>query len=224
MKKIVNLLSVSMALSLLLGTTNVEAASSIDKYKINSARICEAHKLTEAEKQEFIATVIAEDSDDGYVLEDVDIFYVPIMEQSVQSLQRDTDSIMAIGDSVYDVTALEECYFPDEPFYSNWYDGPSSSLSLTISGTAKAKFSSNVEVSAKVVKAGVGFDVEASITMSETFVISEIKADERLNVKGFANYKKYGYKVKNIWGEEKGSGYAYNPIGIYISQAKYNKK
>ena len=64
MRKIVKLLSISMALSLLLGSTHAEAASSINKYTVDDARFGEAYKLTEEEKQELFGTVIVEELED----------------------------------------------------------------------------------------------------------------------------------------------------------------
>ncbi len=44
-----------------------------------------------------------------------------------------------------------------------------------------------------------------------------------INIRVYGIYDKYTFTAKNIWGDVKGTGIAYKPMGLYVAQTTYVK-
>lgn len=178
----------------------------------------------EGEELEAIAETLGCDmvTEDGYVLQSISVLLV--VDDSETEAVADQPTPMALGDYVDGVTkAGSNIYFPDLPITSDWYDGPLTKLSLTFSETVSAKYSCSASVSADVISAGVAFDVTESVTKSTTWERPAVSSTQKINIRVYGIYDKYTFTAKNIWGDVKGTGIAYKPMGLYVAQTTYVK-
>ena len=178
----------------------------------------------EGEELEVVAEVLGCDmvTEDGYVLQSISIFLV--VDDSETEVVVDQQIPMAIGDYVDGVTkTASNIYFPDTPITCDWYDGALTMLSLTFSETVSAKYSCSASVSADVISAGVAFDVTESVTKSTTWERPAVSSTQKINIKVYGVYDKYTFTARNIWGNVKGQGTAYKPMGLYVAQTTYVK-
>lgn len=81
----------------------------------------------------------------------------------------------------------------------------------------------SASVSASTVDAGLSFSVTDSVTESTTLERPAISSSQKLNVKEFGVYDKYSFTLYGLLGNKKGTGYAYKPMGLYVTQAIYSK-
>lgn len=159
-------------------------------------------------------------TEDGYVLESISV----TIQTTETEISTDMFESRAIGDHIGDVQKVSsDVYFPDNPIASNWYDGPLTKLSKTYSRTVSATYNCSVEVSADVLNAGLSFDVTGSTTESTTWERPAITSSQKINVKEYGIYDRYAFTLYNIWGNQKGTGNAYKPMGLYVTQATYSK-
>lgn len=161
-------------------------------------------------------------TEDGYILESISISLST--SDSDMDMQEDMmPSPFALGDYVDNVFKWQSnIYFDDKPLTNDWYDGPLNKISQTFSVLVPALYNCS-DASAELISKGVGFDVEGSVLKSSTVERSAISNNQMLNIKVYGVYDRYAFLVYNIWGKEKGSGWADNPVGIYVMQATYSK-
>lgn len=127
-------------------------------------------------------------------------------------------------DDVKDVTKVSsDIYFPSSALASNWYDGPLSKVEKTYSQTFAGQYSCSASVSVSTINAGISFSISQEVTKSTTLERPAIASNQKVNIKEFAVYDQYSFNLYNIWGNLKGSGYIYKPMGLYITQATYAK-
>lgn len=161
-------------------------------------------------------------TEDGYVL--VSISVKLKTDEDDANLSSNTPYPSALGDHIGDVVkAASDMYFPDLPIASNWYDGPLIKLSKTYTRTVSALHEATVDVSDAVLNAGLSFDVTGSSTESTVWERPEITSSQKINVKEYGVYDQYTFNIYNIWGTQKGTGSAYKPMGLYVTQAIYSK-
>ena len=165
-------------------------------------------------------------TEDGYTLESITVSFekeedtAPVMNYT----DPDKQSILAIGDYIDNVSKVKsDVYFPNNPIASNWYDGPLSKVSKTYSRTVSATYSCTASVSADVLNAGLSFNVSDSTTESTTLERPAVSASKKINIKEFGVYDKYNFTLYSLFGNEKGTGSAYKPMGLYVTQAIYTK-
>lgn len=161
-------------------------------------------------------------TEDGYELVSISLSFC---ENSCESSSFENPLIPAtIGDYVGNINKKSmDVYFPDLPIASNWFDGPLSSLTKTYTRTVEVKYDCTVSIGDDVFKAGLGFGKSDSCTESTTWTRPAITASQKINIKEYGVYEHYTYTVYNLFGNEKGTGNAYNPIGLYVAQATYSK-
>lgn len=223
MRKAQKVLGVMMALIMVMGmSTSVCASEPIEG--AGDTPVLFAEGLYEGEELEVVAETLGCDmvTEDGYVLQSISVFLV--VDDNETEVFADQPTPMAIGDYVDGVTkAASNIYFQDSPITSDWYDGQLTKLTLTFSETVSAKYSCSASVSADVISAGVAFDVTESVTKSTTWERPAISSTQKINIKVYGIYDKYTFTARNIWGNVKGDGTAYKPMGLYVAQTTYVK-
>lgn len=223
MRKAREVLGVMMALIMILCMSpSVCASESMDED--GDVQVLFAEGFYEGEALEAVAETLGCDmvTEDGYVLQSISVFLA--VDDNETEIPANQPIPMAIGDYVDGVTKVgSNIYFPDAPITSDWYDGPLTKLTLTFSETVSAKYSCSASVSADVISAGVAFDVTESVTKSTTWERPAVSSTQRINIKVYGIYDKYAFTARNIWGNVKGDGVAYKPMGLYVAQTTYVK-
>ena len=111
--------------------------------------------------------------------------------------------------------------FQNSPIISDWIDGPAKYSQQFVEKVA-ASFSSELSVSADIIKAGVGFSVSDSRTFTRNYS-TKIPKNKKINIKVFGNYDKYKFSIyKND--NYVGQGYAYKPVGLKIERSIFKLK
>lgn len=128
-------------------------------------------------------------------------------------LNLNADEIKALG-SVYIKPTSETNACASSSFRETYYDPPEGEMVVTES--FEASFSTNVDVSAEIISAGVGFSVTRSYSVSDKQKI--IVPSGRVGlIKAYEYYRLVRFDVmeKGFFGDKKiGDGYALKPIGI----------
>lgn len=160
-------------------------------------------------------------TDDGYVLESISI---SLSKNNPVDISTNSVTPTAIGDHIGDVVkSSTDVYFPDDPIASNWFDGPLTKVTKTYTRSVAAAYSCTTSVSVEVLNAGLSFNITESVTESTTWERPAISSSQRIDVKEYGVYDQYSFVLYNIWGTQKGTGYAYKPVGLYVAQATYSK-
>ncbi len=117
------------------------------------------------------------------------------------------------------------CISPTIPLQatSNWYDGPLSKATKTYTQTVSAVYSCSASISIDVLNAGLSFNVSDNTTQATSLERPAVNSAQKINIKEFGVYDKYTFTLYNIWGNEKGTGSAYKPMGLYVAQTVYSK-
>ncbi|MCX8131621.1 MAG: hypothetical protein N3I35_16200 [Clostridia bacterium] len=179
---------------------------------------------------------------EGYKLVEVKIGVMNSEDEDLTSKQdppSSTDNPQAITQAVilppiysyYAKNAVEnpvECYFPNNPDYSDWYDGPAS-ISISEQRGFLAKYTATVGLTVSDIEAAVGFEVGINYNRTVTYSITA-SSTEKVNVKVFSNNKETKYEewkqcISRIpyTSEFVGTRYAYKPIGSIWKQYRYTK-
>lgn len=220
MKKLVSaLLMLVFAFSLSVCAFAANASSDDSEQYILSTGIYEGEALEACAEMLGYEMV----TDDGYSLQSISVSYEENNDQSVVT-EEPSAAPNALGDHIGDVKKVaSDRYFPDNPIASNWYDGPLTKLTKTYSRSVAGTYTCSASVSASTVNAGLSFSVTDSVSESTTLERPAISSSQKLNVKEFGVYDKYSFTLYGLLGDQKGTGYAYKPMGLYVTQAIYSK-
>lgn len=219
-KLIATMLTFVMSLSL---SFNV-SASEVNNHPQDSLTASQESKIITGEELSVYAEVLGFDmyTEDGYTLDSIVVSYERLEDTS--SNLDNSYAPYAIGDYVSNVSKVSsDVYFPNDPLASNWFDGPLSSITKTYEQEVTGTYNCTASVSADVVEAGVDFSVTESVTKTTEIVRPAVLSTQRLNIKEYGVYDKYSFTLYSIFSNEKGTGYAYKPMGLYIAQALYKK-
>ena len=184
---------------------------------------CISEGVYEGDDLQSIASVLGYDltTPDGYTLDRINVV---LEKEDETDFEDDHPTARAIGDYISNVRkAASDVYFPSSPIASNWYDGPLSQLSKTYTRNVSATYNCTTSISTSTIDAGLSFSVTDSVSESTTWVRPAITSKQKINIKEFGVYDKYSFTVYSILGNEKGTGNAYKPMGLYITQATYSK-
>ncbi len=120
-----------------------------------------------------------------------------------------------------------ECYFPNSPDYSDWYDGPAN-VDIAEERGFTSKYSTTTGLDTGKISSTVGFEVGVSYKRTVTYKFT-VASNERVNVKVHSNnletsYNEYRREISTPNSTENlGVRYAYNPIGAIWFQYRYTK-
>lgn len=134
------------------------------------------------------------------------------------------DGISSIFNSKWKINNIrkveDDFYFNDKVLSSDWFDGPSDIVE-EYKEMVEAKFNVSANINVNILSSELGFSVIKGSDKTKTFV-SNVKDNEKLNVKVFGNYQKYNYSVfKN--GKYVCDGCAYKPVGLVFKQYRFSK-
>lgn len=227
MKKVKCSILAAFAVAMIFGTGVLVHASESNANVVegNAPVACVLSEGTyEGEQLQAAAEMLGYDmvTEDGYVLESISVKLETNEDEPV--MPTDTPVPRALGDYIGDVVkAPSDMYFPDSPIASNWYDGPHTKLIKTYTRSVSALHDSTVEVSDAILNAGLTFNVAGSEIESTEWERPEVTSSQKINVKEYGVYEQYSFTIYNIWGKQKGTGRAFKPMGLYITQAIYSK-
>lgn len=162
------------------------------------------------------------ETDDGYILESIIVSYERTEDNEL--IQPNNFNPDAIGDYVGNVRkASSDVYFPNNPIASNWVDGPLTRIVKRYKQSFTGTFNCTASVKAKVVESGVGFSITEFVDKETEVERPAVASNQRLNIKEFGVFDEYSFTLYSIFGNVKGTGNAYKPMGLYIAQAIYGK-
>ncbi len=219
----------SLCLSALFIVTSISSVYASENSDINEILNYENTQRTVITDQDMIQDYIDNglvDEMKGYEIDEIIVDFIPIAEEINPNLtSRDsTKGERAIGDYISSSgLQTSNVYFPSLALSSDVYQGPTLSATYSFTEGVEAKYDSSLGVGAGDVKAAVGFSVTGSVSKTKSVILQGVNANQKLNVKVYGNYDKYYYNVYNsISGKFKGQGYAYKPMGLYITQTVYS--
>lgn len=131
-------------------------------------------------------------------------------------------SIFSSKWKVDNISKLEDNFhFSDKILASDWFDGPCDVIE-EYKEKVDATFNVSVNINVNLLSSELGFSVVKGSEKTRT-LITKVNDNEKLNVKVFGNYEKYGYSVYEN-GNHKCDGFAYKPVGLVFKQYRFSKE